>query len=142
MSQVIFVGKNKKISIYEVSQPINEMVKDLEKREWNVPAELKEMFEPSSMNLVETRNSLIILPNDYSFEIELIPNKEGISLTHRQKQVLDLIAEGDTTRSMSYKLNISERTILSHVQGLKERLGAYSRAHCVLRATELGLLSN
>ena len=50
------------------------------------------------------------------------------SLTSRERQVLELIANGDTDRVAAEKLSISVRTVEAHVGSILRRLGARSRA--------------
>lgn len=62
------------------------------------------------------------------------------ALTHRQREVLRMIAEGATTREMAARLALSERSIRSHASGLYRKLGVSNRVEALRRAMELGLL--
>jgi DNA-binding NarL/FixJ family response regulator len=56
------------------------------------------------------------------------------ALSHREQDVLALIAEGLTNRSIAERLFISEATVKVHVQRIFEKLGVRSRTEAALRA--------
>jgi len=59
-------------------------------------------------------------------------------LTDREREVLQLMAEGLSNKSIAYRLEISEHTVKFHVNGIMRKLGAQSRTDAVVRATRLG----
>ena len=61
-------------------------------------------------------------------------------LTKREHEVLELLAEGLSNRSIAYKLKISEHTVKFHVNAILRKLGAQSRTEAVVRATRSGLI--
>ena len=61
-------------------------------------------------------------------------------LTKREHEVLELLAEGLSNRSIAYKLEISEHTVKYHVNSILRKLGAQSRTEAVVRATRSGLI--
>jgi DNA-binding CsgD family transcriptional regulator len=50
-----------------------------------------------------------------------------IRLSHRQGQVLSLLAEGQTDYEIGAQLGISPRTVRAHVDALKQKLGVARR---------------
>jgi DNA-binding NarL/FixJ family response regulator len=52
-------------------------------------------------------------------------------LTDRQREVLQLVAEGLTDRQIGQRLCMSQRTASDHVQAVLAALGAVSRANAV-----------
>ena len=62
------------------------------------------------------------------------------TLTPREIEVLQLLAEGMTNRAIAQRLEISEHTVKFHVNALMGKLHAQSRTDAVVRATRLGLL--
>jgi DNA-binding NarL/FixJ family response regulator len=62
------------------------------------------------------------------------------TLTERETQVLSLIGEGLTTRQMASRLQVSQRTVESHIEKLYRKLGVNSRVQAVARAAELGVI--
>jgi len=61
-------------------------------------------------------------------------------LTPREMEVLRLLAEGLTNKSIAHRLEISEHTVKFHVNAIMGKLGAQSRTEAVTRATRLGLI--
>jgi DNA-binding NarL/FixJ family response regulator len=55
----------------------------------------------------------------------------GPLLTRRQRQILQLYADGHTTAAVANQLGLSAETIRTHTKGLLARLGARDRAHAV-----------
>jgi DNA-binding CsgD family transcriptional regulator len=62
-------------------------------------------------------------------------------LTERETEVLQLIAEGLTTKDVSVQLGISPKTVENYKQHMFSKLGVQSRAHAVAVGTRLGLLA-
>ncbi len=66
----------------------------------------------------------------------------GPQLTRREREVLDLLAEGLGVSSIARKLYISESTTKTHVSKLYDKLGAINRAQAIMAAVRAGLLDN
>ena len=62
-------------------------------------------------------------------------------LTHRELQVLDLLARGMNTQAVAESLSISVPTTRNHVQNIFQKLQVHSRAQAVSYAFEHGLVS-
>ena len=67
------------------------------------------------------------------------PLKEA--LTNREREVLILLSEGLTNKSIALRLGISENTVKFHVNAIMSKLGAQSRTEAVVRAARLGLIA-
>jgi DNA-binding NarL/FixJ family response regulator len=61
-------------------------------------------------------------------------------LTRRQREILQLVALGQTNAEIARALVLSPRTVEMHVANILAILDSRSRAEAVRRATELGLL--
>lgn len=61
-------------------------------------------------------------------------------LTRREREILDLLALGFSTRLIASRLGISERTAEAHTRSLYRKLGVRSRLQAVHRAAEMNLL--
>jgi len=61
-------------------------------------------------------------------------------LTHREAQILNYIAAGNSNKQIAYILNISEQTIKNHVSSILRKLNANDRAHAVALAMRNGWL--
>jgi DNA-binding NarL/FixJ family response regulator len=63
-------------------------------------------------------------------------------LTPRQRQVLQLIAEGYTTKQIAEKLNISVKTVETHRTQLMEQLEIHNVMGLMRYASQMGLVNN
>jgi DNA-binding NarL/FixJ family response regulator len=63
------------------------------------------------------------------------------SLTPREREVLDLLAQGLTNRQIADRLGISEHTAKFHVAAVSAKLGAASRTDAVTRGVRRGLVT-
>jgi DNA-binding NarL/FixJ family response regulator len=61
-------------------------------------------------------------------------------LTHRQREVLQLIAEGRSTKQIAQRLGISIKTVETHRSELMERLGIHGIAGLVRYAIRAGIV--
>ncbi len=64
----------------------------------------------------------------------------GVHLTGRERDVLQLLAEGCSNRAISDKLQLSEATVKGHVSSLLDKLHASSRLEALVRASDAGLI--
>jgi DNA-binding NarL/FixJ family response regulator len=60
--------------------------------------------------------------------------------TAREIEVLSIVAEGAVNAEIAKQLYISEATVRSHIQNLRTKLGARTRAELVVRAYERGVI--
>lgn len=79
-------------------------------------------------------------------EAEPVPDEEEGGalqdrLTLRQREILQLIAEGNTTQEIANRLNISVKTVETHRMQLMERLDIHDIAGLVRYAIRTGLIS-
>jgi two-component system response regulator DesR len=64
-----------------------------------------------------------------------------LGLSPREREVLDLIAEGATNRQIAERLFLSTHTVKEHTSALYRKLGVRNRAEAVQRAQRSGLLT-
>src|SRR5688500_11079020 len=69
-----------------------------------------------------------------------IQDEPGDPLSAREREVLQLVAQGRTNREIAHSLFVTEHTVKYHVTSLFNRLDVTSRAEAVARASALGLL--
>ena len=62
-------------------------------------------------------------------------------LTRRQREILQLVAEGNTTKEIAHKLDISTKTVEMHRAQLMDRLGIYDVPGLVRYAIRTGMIS-
>ena len=60
-------------------------------------------------------------------------------MTLREREVLRLIAAGETNKAIAAALVISEHTVARHVQNMLQKLGFSSRASLAAYAVDQGL---
>jgi len=62
-----------------------------------------------------------------------------VELTPREREVLELIAQGLDNHQIAQRFDISEKTVRNHASVIFEKIGAKSRAHAVALARDAGL---
>jgi DNA-binding NarL/FixJ family response regulator len=60
--------------------------------------------------------------------------EESIRMTKREKQVIELIANGDTNKEITQKLHLSTYTVKSHVHNILEKLALGTRVQIAKHA--------
>jgi DNA-binding NarL/FixJ family response regulator len=65
-----------------------------------------------------------------------------VKLTPRERQILTLLADGQTEKQIAAALFISPKTVATHIQRLLPKLGVNSRAQAVAAAYRLGLVES
>jgi DNA-binding NarL/FixJ family response regulator len=63
------------------------------------------------------------------------------ALTHREVEVLELLAEGLPNKGIADRLGISDQTVKFHIASIMGKLGASNRVETVRRAVRRGLLA-
>ena len=58
-------------------------------------------------------------------------------LTNREKEVFDLLVKGLSTKDISKKLKISEKTVRNHISNTIQKLGVQSRAQAIIELLKL-----
>ncbi|OGO49694.1 MAG: hypothetical protein A2148_00555 [Chloroflexi bacterium RBG_16_68_14] len=66
----------------------------------------------------------------------------GLVLSHRELEVLRLIAQGLTNRQIAERLDVSRRTVDHHVSHVLAKLDATNRTVAILTAEQLGILGD
>ncbi|MGA7538313.1 MAG: response regulator transcription factor [Steroidobacteraceae bacterium] len=61
------------------------------------------------------------------------------ALSPREFEVLRLLAQGETVRSISEKLGLSEKTVANHQSAIREKLGAKNSAQLARLVAQVGL---
>ncbi len=70
----------------------------------------------------------------------VVPDAPAEPLTPREREVLQLLAEGLSNKAIALRLDISDHTVKFHVNAIMTKLDAQSRTDAVVRAMRLGLV--
>ena len=100
------------------------------------PAELRAATTAAAQGFTVVPSALLGSP---ARERELEASPE--SLTPREGEVLDLLAQGLTNRQIAERLGISEHTAKFHVAAVSAKLGAASRTEAVSLGIRHGLIT-
>jgi DNA-binding NarL/FixJ family response regulator len=69
------------------------------------------------------------------------PAESPVSLTEREREVLNALAHGLSNREIAEELVITEGTVKNHVSSLIDKLGVRDRTQAILKGQELGLIT-
>jgi two-component system NarL family response regulator len=73
-------------------------------------------------------------------ETRLRERNRSVSLSHRELEVLGMIAKGKANKEIADGLKLSNNTVKTHVARILEKLGACDRTRAVTIAIQRGLL--
>ena len=68
------------------------------------------------------------------------PSGSRGKLTRRQREILQLLADGESTAVAARELGLSEETVKTHTKNVLARLGASNRTHAVAIALRESLI--
>ena len=100
----------------------------------------------ASANIAPGVHLSIMVPVEHSdeeldvAEAEVAEGQEAPQLTDREREVLTLLALGETNKTIAEKLHISPETVRAHTRSARLRLGARSRSHAIALALRSGQL--
>lgn len=66
---------------------------------------------------------------------------KGSILTKREQEIFTLLIQGLTTKEISKKLKISEKTVRNHISNTMQKLEVKGRANAVVELLKLGEIS-
>jgi LuxR family transcriptional regulator of spore coat protein len=61
-------------------------------------------------------------------------------LTHREREVFELLVQDNTTRDIAKNLFISEKTVRNHISNVMQKLNVKSRSQAVVKLIQAGEL--
>ena len=82
-----------------------------------------------------------VVVKDYAEKLSLEEAETPAALTARQREVLQLLAEGRTTKQIADRLNVSVKTVETHRRNIMEKLNIFSVAQLTKFAIREGLTS-
>jgi DNA-binding CsgD family transcriptional regulator len=112
---------------------------ELEARSIQVAGEFDTMAEARRSGL--DTDIIVTPPEAFSETGDQIDSVFEEALTHRELEVLELLAEGLPNKGIAERLGISDQTVKFHIASIMGKLGASNRVETVRRAVRRGLLS-
>jgi DNA-binding NarL/FixJ family response regulator len=106
----------------------------------SAPTELFEAIEEVLRGKVYVSPKIARAPSAV-FATEAMRTRRGSALTLRQREVLQLLAEGKSMKEAAQVLNVTPRTIAFHKYSMMEQLGLKTTAELVQHAVTLGLIA-
>lgn len=92
----------------------------------------REFFSPAVARLLASRRSPVPIPDKVEDRYEL--------LTERERQIYQLLAEGQSNKGIASLLGLSLHTVETHRTRIMEKLNVHSAAELVLSAVRRGLV--
>lgn len=145
MTRILFLPDDQTMLWLESTLPAEELAASIDGGRWRLPEpySLRPALEKSGLRAIRLGRLVVVMPAALPSGGE---KKSEISgerkLSLRQRQVLQGLAEGLTTRQIAARLRLRPRTVIMHVAALKARFGAATRAESVGRAAALGLMAD
>ncbi|ALP37805.1 helix-turn-helix transcriptional regulator [Paenibacillus sp. IHB B 3084] len=65
-------------------------------------------------------------------------HKNKFLLTHREREVFELLVQDKTTRDIAGQLFISEKTVRNHISNVMQKLNVKGRSQAVVELIRLG----
>lgn len=84
--------------------------------------------------------SLFTRISELAFERMPKMDRSPVNLTHRELEIINLIAEGLTNKDIAQRLFIETQTVKNHVHNILDKLQLYNRLQAVQYARERNLL--
>lgn len=67
-------------------------------------------------------------------------HKSKFILTHREREVFELLVQDKTTKDIAQQLFISEKTVRNHISNVMQKLNVKGRSQAVVELIKLGEL--
>lgn len=93
----------------------------------------KPFFSPEVSKIFQERSARLNAPDEVEDRYDL--------LTERERQIYQLLAEGNSNKEIATRLNLSLHTVETHRARIMEKLRVHSTAELVLSAVRRGLVS-
>jgi len=95
------------------------------------------------LKLTRTRSTIVVKEIAVRVGGPFVPDdkkRADLSITPRELEILELIAQGMSNREIAEKLFVSENTVKTHSSRVFDKLGARRRTQAVQLGKEFGLL--
>jgi DNA-binding CsgD family transcriptional regulator len=134
MTRLLFCGEDQAFTLLEDPAPAGELAAAIN------AGRCRLAFPPGNGPWQATCQGSLVIVTPLGPPIEplaaILP-----SPSPRQRQVLQLLAEGQPPKEIAFYLRVSMRTVTNHIRGLMVKLQAQTSQQLVARAVALGLYS-
>jgi DNA-binding CsgD family transcriptional regulator len=136
MTKLIFLLDENSLAALEIPRPAEELAAALRRGDALLEAGAFNQQSQPGWRVLLLGNLVIVDLEPGAAAPPSLPPALEPPLTPRQRQVLDLLRQGLTTRQIALRLKISIRSVHFHVAALKAALGAQTRAQTIWLAGE------
>ena len=105
----------------------------------DVVAEFGSMAEARGSGIAA--DALLLVPTALASDGDEDETTVVESLTPRESEVIELVAEGLSNKAIAARLGISDQTVKFHLTSITGKLGAVNRTDAVRRAVRQGLIT-
>lgn len=137
MTRLLFLPDEETLLMLESPLPADELTLAVQSGRWQ-PPEAFTGGRQLALRAIRQGPLVLVFPVGAQADETVAPSGE-IHLSRRQKEVLQALAEGQTTRQIAVRLKVMPHTVKYHVAMLKKSLHAETRAQLVARGAALGL---
>lgn len=106
----------------------------------DIPAAIRAAISGESILSEEILRKLLTYALRYPTRQQM-PEEIPTTLTEREAEILELVAQGASNKVIAGELNLSQNTVKKYMMGIFTKLGATSRTGAVINAQQIGLLS-
>ena len=72
--------------------------------------------------------------------LEFNERRDEPGLTQREQQILELVADGLSSKQVAQQIGIAPRTVDRHIENLRHKMGARNKSHLIAKAVAYGTL--
>jgi DNA-binding CsgD family transcriptional regulator len=145
MARIIFLPDDQTVIMLESPLNAEELELRVARGEWLPPDPYTLVAgEPGQIHLRALTVGQLVVVMPLRVEQTGKPKRARKSMREispRQTEVLQLLAEGMTTKEIAAAMGVSPRTVIMHIHALKTRFGTVTREQAVMRAASLGIYS-
>jgi len=105
----------------------------------DIPTAIRSAINGESILSGEILKKLLKYALRYPTKKEVLDAERN--LTDREIEILELVAQGASNKTIASELNLSQNTVKKYMMGIFGKLGANSRTAAVINAQQIGLLS-
>ncbi|MBL4613527.1 MAG: response regulator transcription factor [Magnetovibrio sp.] len=93
----------------------------------------------AALNLILSGN--VYVP-PFALKKAALANGQALNLTERQGDILTLMVQGSSNKSIAMALGLSESTVKTHISGVLKAFGVQNRTKAIYEAIRLGIVES